>query len=149
MTDNEAKPRKRLKNKHRYAPIVIQIDPRVVMEVKLLAFKENTTMKSVVEQALLTFMKYLLKGEAAERKEQELLKTKEELQKITSLLDEVKADRRAVKRRRGRHKKYGPRDMNYYKERYPGLSKRYYRQHIKSGQDSSRNSQPVSSDTKE
>lgn len=84
------------------AVISMNMDIRVMKELKLMAIREQTTLASLASEAIITWLKWMrkaeLKSQALERAEQ----TRAEIRHADQLLKEIVAERRLVERRRKR-----------------------------------------------
>ena len=88
-----------------YNNVTFRFNSALFQEIKLMAVKENTTIISLVNEAVSTWIKWLRKAEHEEAIMEEAEKTKEELKRAEKILDEILLERKVNGRARGRHKK--------------------------------------------
>ena len=118
----------------KYDNVTFRFDPQLFRVIKIMAVKENTTIVSLVSEAVATWIKWLRKAEHQEAVLEEAEKTAEELKEATRILDAILLERKVRRRARGRHKRtYRTLDENLtaqgwfrrHPERsWPGVGKR-------------------------
>jgi hypothetical protein len=97
----------------RRASITIYMDERVMTKMRFMAYRENTTITSLISEALATYLKWMKKAELEEKAMDKAEKTKQELEEAGLLLDVI------IRERKLRSKQKRAKEL--YARRHPGI----------------------------
>ena len=91
-------------NKYRER-FTLDMDERVMRQLRILAFRDGVTLRSIVAEALATYLKWMKKAEFQDQAIERLEQTKEELREADLLLKSIVRAQERAKRRKKRPKK--------------------------------------------
>jgi hypothetical protein len=97
----------------RRSAITLYMDERVMTKLRFMAYRENTTITSLISEALATYLKWMKKAELEEQAIEKAEKTKQELEEAGLLLDVI------IRERKLRSKQKRAKEL--YARRHPGI----------------------------
>lgn len=83
-----------MKRKSKYKNVLLHLDPPVWQQVRKQAYQDNTSIASVVRDAIYTYFKWLKAAEIKEKKEGKIEETKQELKEATEALETIRQEKR-------------------------------------------------------